>query len=695
MPDSSHLPDGSVNATRGDRLAAGDARQVAPSWRASSPLVQQRVGGEHDGREERGAQQRPAHLLEHDAELDVAVARAAELLGDDAGPAGPSARPSATTRPGRSPFSVSICSRTAVSGALGVEEAADGLAQLFLLLGEGEVHGANACAGWRASRPIRLVYTCVHTCPRPRSASASCAPTWRRPSGGPPPDRRTVVTLAGRPAARLGPLDAAAARPPSSHREPTAPGGRRPGAATSSRCGPGRARDRPARRPMTCVPRPARRGVAHSLAGARRLASSAGPSDDGRPRHERAARPSPSTARRAPWSSPPSTTTPVWSRVGARRSPRRCRLIDRLTDEAVLRADLEDAVRRTWDHLHVVPGRPALPRPGRGARPRAAAAPHRRDPPRRRRPAAAHRVASSPSTRPRSPSPSASASTSCPLTPVAVGPRPSTRWHDCGHGRDTLHWVDADVEIHKVVVGPYDNNVFVVRCRRHRRRGADRRRQRARAAARAVPRLGVRRVLETHGHWDHIQAVPAIREAGYEVAVTALDAPKLNDVGYDVFLDDAEVIEVGQLRLDAIHNPGHTPGSISFQRRGHAAAVHRRHPVPGRAGQHELRGRRLRHDHPLDRGPAVHVPRRHGRAARPRRRHDDRRRAPAPRRVDRPRLVTPARDGTTSGRLDHTPVHTADLPPTPVARPQHPGRRRGSRPRPTCSRSATTSPRSR
>lgn len=29
--------------------------------------------------------------------------------------------------------------------------------------------------------------------------------------------------------------------------------------------------------------------------------------------------------------------------------------IDRLTDEAVLRADLEDAIRLTWDHLHVVP----------------------------------------------------------------------------------------------------------------------------------------------------------------------------------------------------------------------------------------------------------------------------------------------------------------------------------------------------
>lgn len=29
--------------------------------------------------------------------------------------------------------------------------------------------------------------------------------------------------------------------------------------------------------------------------------------------------------------------------------------IDRLTDERILRADLEDAVRLAWDHLHVVP----------------------------------------------------------------------------------------------------------------------------------------------------------------------------------------------------------------------------------------------------------------------------------------------------------------------------------------------------
>jgi glyoxylase-like metal-dependent hydrolase (beta-lactamase superfamily II) len=128
----------------------------------------------------------------------------------------------------------------------------------------------------------------------------------------------------------------------------------------------------------------------------------------------------------------------------------------------------------------------------------------------------------------------------------------------------TLHWANGDVEVHRVVVGSYDNNVFVVRCRRTGEAVLIDAANEHELLLELCQRLGVRRVLETHGHFDHIGAVAQIREAGFEVAVTSQDAPMLKDVGYDVFLDDAEVIEVGRLRLDAIHNPGHTPGSISF-----------------------------------------------------------------------------------------------------------------------------------
>ena len=72
----------------------------------------------------------------------------------------------------------------------------------------------------------------------------------------------------------------------------------------------------------------------------------------------------------------------------------------------------------------------------------------------------------------------------------------------------------------------------------------------------------MRKVVETHGHWDHIQAVPQLRDAGYEVAVRAEDAAMLPS--YDLLLEDDDLLEVGRLRLRTMHTPGHTPGSMCF-----------------------------------------------------------------------------------------------------------------------------------
>ncbi|MGH9266852.1 MAG: MBL fold metallo-hydrolase [Acidimicrobiales bacterium] len=124
------------------------------------------------------------------------------------------------------------------------------------------------------------------------------------------------------------------------------------------------------------------------------------------------------------------------------------------------------------------------------------------------------------------------------------------------------HYQDAQAEITRVVVGPMDNNVFVVRCRQTGEAvlvDAANEHERLLDLCR---RLGVGRVLETHGHADHIQAVPAVREAGYEVGVAGGDAHLLP--GYDFVLEDDSVIEVGRLRLRTIHTPGHTPGSMCF-----------------------------------------------------------------------------------------------------------------------------------
>lgn len=126
----------------------------------------------------------------------------------------------------------------------------------------------------------------------------------------------------------------------------------------------------------------------------------------------------------------------------------------------------------------------------------------------------------------------------------------------------SLHYEDTQAEIHKIVVGPVDNNVFVLRCRDTGESVLIDAANEHEKLLGLCRRLDVRKVLETHGHWDHIQAVPQVRDAGYEVGITGPDSAELD--AYDFVLEDESVIPVGRLRLHTVFTPGHTPGSMCF-----------------------------------------------------------------------------------------------------------------------------------
>ena len=153
---------------------------------------------------------------------------------------------------------------------------------------------------------------------------------------------------------------------------------------------------------------------------------------------------------------------------------------------------------------------------------------------------------------------------------------------------DTLHLADSGFEIHKVVVGPVDNNVFVLRCTETGDAlliDAANEHEMLLELARS---LGVRRIVETHGHWDHIGAVTELRDAGYSVGVTSQDADMLPS--YDEVLDDDDVIEVGRLRLRTIHTPGHTPGSMCFALEGRPILFSGDTLFPGGPGATQFEG---------------------------------------------------------------------------------------------------------
>jgi glyoxylase-like metal-dependent hydrolase (beta-lactamase superfamily II) len=128
------------------------------------------------------------------------------------------------------------------------------------------------------------------------------------------------------------------------------------------------------------------------------------------------------------------------------------------------------------------------------------------------------------------------------------------------------HFEDSRLRLDKLVVGPWENNVFVLR---DKATGEAVLLDAANEHDLIIPTAlaaGVRRVLTTHGHFDHIGAVTAARDAGLDVGVGGDDAGMLP--AYDWVINDDDVIEVGELRLRAIHTPGHTMGSVCFRLEG-------------------------------------------------------------------------------------------------------------------------------
>lgn len=74
----------------------------------------------------------------------------------------------------------------------------------------------------------------------------------------------------------------------------------------------------------------------------------------------------------------------------------------------------------------------------------------------------------------------------------------------------------------------------------------------------------IEKILLTHAHPDHTGALAEVISAsGAPVFLHPADAQEF-DFEYDVPLADGDVIEVGSLRIRAIHTPGHTPGITCF-----------------------------------------------------------------------------------------------------------------------------------
>lgn len=130
------------------------------------------------------------------------------------------------------------------------------------------------------------------------------------------------------------------------------------------------------------------------------------------------------------------------------------------------------------------------------------------------------------------------------------------------------------LRITKVCTPPFTNNCYLLRCAAT---GDTLLVDAAGDAPRLLELLGNDRlvaVLQTHGHWDHQQALSEIVSAtGAPVLVHRADAADLPVIA-DRLVEDGEVVTVGAISLRAVHLVGHTPGSLALVYSGDPQRAH-------------------------------------------------------------------------------------------------------------------------
>jgi glyoxylase-like metal-dependent hydrolase (beta-lactamase superfamily II) len=116
----------------------------------------------------------------------------------------------------------------------------------------------------------------------------------------------------------------------------------------------------------------------------------------------------------------------------------------------------------------------------------------------------------------------------------------------------------------KVSVGPMDNNAYLLECRST---GELCLVDAANDAPTLLSLVGSRplaRVVTTHQHYDHWQALAAVVSSTGARTAAGLDDVTGIPVATDEPLSDGDTVQVGDVRLSVIHLVGHTPGSVAL-----------------------------------------------------------------------------------------------------------------------------------